>query len=239
MEERGVIYYAWGDEARRQAMRSIMSLWHHNPDMPILILGSEKTRQAFDGCPPARAEIMKVDPFRKTKTRRRRPWGMEFLAGRVSPLLYGLSPFQLSLYVDTDTEFVASPEPWFRWLENWDIVVTETQFRSVNNFHGDPMEFGWTRWFLGGGDIIYHNAGIFAWRRNEAVKKLFHLWSEEWARFQNWDPQVALLRALARSEALFLTLPYTWNCRDFDEAKYIYHQFGQMASWKQDWGDTQ
>ena len=66
----------------------------------------------------------------------------------------------------------------------------------------------------------------WSWKRSPAVAALFSLWAEEWGRFQGWDEQLALLRALARSQALFLTLPRAWNTPEREQAYLLYHPWG-------------
>jgi hypothetical protein len=62
------------------------------------------------------------------------------------------------------------------------------------------------------------------WRRCPALFGLMRLWSEEWQRYGDWDEQVALLRALMRSEALFLVVPFTWNT--LRDATLLHHSYG-------------
>jgi hypothetical protein len=73
---------------------------------------------------------------------------------------------------------------------------------------------------------------MFFWRKNEATSKLFDLWSEEWQKYKGWDEQVALLRALLKSDALFLNVPFTWNCRGPVGAFMLYHRFASRAARK-------
>lgn len=233
---RGVVYMAWGENAMTEATKSIISLWQHKTDLPILMLGDAITCEAFNGNGVQTRQV-EVDPFRKVEHSVSRPDAVEFLHGRLFPLLYDLSPFTETLYLDADTEFMFRPKQAFDFLRNWDLVVAETEQRSVNAFRGDPKEFNWTRWWIGGGDILYHNAGVFLWRRCSAMKDFFRLWGEEWRRFENWDSQIAFLRALARSRILFLTLPHTWNSYRRDQAVFLAHHFGSKRAWKTPWSN--
>ena len=162
-----------------------------------------------------------VDPFDDRNKK-----GYRFLAGRIKPLLYELSPFDLTLYVDADTYFQASPNEGFRLLDKWDIALAETQTRALAQGIAGQDECNATADEFGTGLLLYHNSGMIFWKKNERVAALFKLWSEEWRRFGGWDEQVALLRALLRSEALYLTLPYTWNNSDPKECYMLSHWFG-------------
>jgi predicted flap endonuclease-1-like 5' DNA nuclease len=74
--------------------------------------------------------------------------------------------------------------------------------------------------------LLYHNSGMIFWKKNDRTKALFELWGEEWRKFGGWDEQVALLRALLRSEVLFLTVPYTWNHSEPRNSFLVTHWFG-------------
>lgn len=228
---------AWGHNAMVEATKSIISLWRHTREYPVLMLGDADACEAFDG-DGVQTQLVEVDPFRKVGRSVSRPDAVEFLHGRLFPLLFELSPFDETLYLDADTEFVAPPGQVFDFLDRWDFVLAETLQRTVNAYMGDKKEFKWTRWWLGDGDILYHNAGVFWWRRNSKVEELFRLWGEEWQRFENWDSQVALLRALARSQVLFLTLPHVWNCYTRDQAFFLHHRFGSKSAWKTRWSNV-
>jgi len=219
---RGLIYICWGEKAIREAEESMASLWQVAPGLPVFVVGDEAAEQHFrrQGKLAGFARP-NVDPFQPDRAA-----GFQFLAGRVKPLLHGLSPFDETLYVDADSEFVASPALGFALLAKWDFVVAETETRSLANGIAGTRECHWTAKWLGTPHLLYHNSGMLFWRRNEATARLFALWAEEWQRFEGWDEQVALLRALLRSEALYLTVPHTWNCREGAKAVLLHHWFG-------------
>jgi len=217
----GVIYMCWGKKAIMQADGSIASLRRQAPDMPVFVVGDREAERHYNNRTPF--SLVDVDPFR--------PDG-QFMAGRIKPLLYELSPFKQSLYIDADSTFVASPDFAFKLLDRWDFILAETENRSLIDTIAGPGETTWTAEWLGTPHLLYHNSGMLFWRKNEAVKELFDLWSEEWLRFQNWDEQVALLRALLRSKAIYCHVPYIWNCRESNKAALVYHRFGTRAAWK-------
>jgi len=220
----------WGENAMSEAMKSIVSLWREAKDIPILLLGDAKACEAFTFEGIETREI-DIDPFREVACRASRPDAVEFVHAKLFRMLYGLSTFDKTLYLDADTEFMASPEILFRLLDRWDFVLAETPDRCLLSRMVEEPEMEYTRVMFGGAWwLLYHNGGMFAWRRNQVVKRFFELWYEEWARFGSWDPQVALLRGLARSEMAFLTLPYTWNCNRREETRLVYHRYGSQAA---------
>ena len=220
MTSRGVIYMAWGQQAIEQAKQSIQSLHVYCPGMPVLVTGDEATERAFEG-DEVQTLVISTDPFKETAAA-----GYKFLAGRIKPLLASISPFDETLYIDADTVFKSSPECGFNMLDKWDFVVAETQTRSLNSTVAGMTESQWTAKWTKTPELLYHNSGMLFWRKNDATDKLFKLWSKEWLRFEGWDEQVALLRALLRSDVLFQTVPYVWNCRDRREAFMLHHWFG-------------
>jgi len=221
--ERGVIYISWGEAAAYGVEMSVKSLWALDPSLPVLVVGDDIAAQRFADRPGFTVYRDEVDPFESN-------WLYGFLAGRVKPRLAALSPFAQTLYVDADTVFKISPAFGFDLLDRWDMIVVEADERSLLTVLPENRpEVSQTIAELGTAQILYHNSGVFFWRRNAVTVRLFELWSEEWLRFHMWDEQVALLRALMRSEALFLNVPYTWNCRDMKKTFMVFHRFGSMT----------
>jgi hypothetical protein len=222
VNKRGVMYMAWGSNAYEQAKASIASLRQYDPELPVLILGDENTLEGFDDNDPHTAcRLCKVDPFDGNQKK-----GYKFLAGRIKPLLAEISPFEETLYVDADTCFLHSPDVGFDLLNRWDMALAETQTRSLAEGIAGKEECEATAREFGTGLLLYHNSGMIFWKKNFKTKALFELWSLEWQRYQGWDEQIALLRALLLSDVLWLTLPYTWNHSSLREAYLLMHWFG-------------
>jgi len=220
----GVIYMTWGQKAIDHANTSIMSLRQFDETMPVMVVGDAEAEEQYRGRPDIAFVRIEIDPFE----------GARFMAGRIKPLLYGLSPWKRTLYVDADTEFEYDPRVGFGLLDKWDFVVAETQTRSLNDSIAGPAETRWTAAWLGTPWLLYHNSGVLFWRKCGAVAHLFELWSDEWQRWQDWDEQVALLRALLRSDCLYLTVPYTWNCLYSQHSTLVHHRFGTRVARKFD-----
>ena len=78
---------------------------------------------------------------------------------------------------------------------------------------------------LGDGDIPYPNSGVLFWKRCPATQVLFRSWYDEWMKYQGWDEQLALLRALYHNPLNLLTLPEAWNGENRKEGSIIFHDF--------------
>lgn len=217
----GVAYMTWGENAVRQAKESIESLRRYEPNIEVLVLGDEGARKAFLEEDKIIFQLIEVDPFNHYDRK-----GFKFHAGRVKPIITEYSPFDRTLYVDADSQFITSPAEGFELLDRWDFIIAESQTRDLINGNGHSEELAFTAEMLGTPHHLYHNSGMIFWKKNERTDELFRLWTEEWLRFPHWDEQVALLRALFRSEALFLTVPYIWNTRNRRESHLLYHWFG-------------
>lgn len=224
--ERGVIYLCWGEPATKEAEASMRSLWKKEPEMPVLVVGDGQAITHFAGRERVLTHKCDVDPFTSQTA-------FGFKAGRIKPLLAGISPFERSLYVDAETEFKISPAIGFELLEQWDFVVAEAEIRSLAvGFPDNHTEADRTAAWLRTPYILYHNSGMLFWRKNDVTAHLFELWASEWLKFKGWDEQVALLRALLQSEVLFLNVPFTWNCRGPKGAYLLYHRFASKAARK-------
>lgn len=220
---------AWGQKAAHEAAESMMSLWAKAPEMEVRVVGDTDALEILKlvGMPEhLMVETItqeELEPFR----------GAEFMAGRVKPLLYEKAPWDQVLYVDADTRFRQAPEVGFAQLDRWDFLVAETGGRTILQHMVTPKEAQETRAMFGNTKhLLYHNSGMLFWRRNKRVEQLFELWSEEWLRFQGWDEQMALLRAIARSDALVQTVPWTWNSNMPSQASVVFHEFGKRLAWK-------
>jgi hypothetical protein len=227
--DQGVVYMCWGQNATQQAEQSMKSLWAHAPMVPVLVVGDAEACAYYATRRGVTAVHCEVDPFEPPDGVTRKD-GFKFLAGRIKPLLAGISPWERTLYVDADSAFCASPQYGFDLLSKWDFVVAESPERSLADTIAGADEAHWSAAWLGTPHILYHNSGMLFWRKCQAVDDLMALWSEEWLRFGQWDEQVALLRALARSEVLYRTVPYTWNCKEQTEACLLYHWFGSWSA---------
>ena len=225
---RGVIYISCGPDSVASAKLSMASLWSMAPAMPVLIVGDREATAYF--CHDARVTCHEV----QTDQAR----GAEFLAGYVKPLLAALSPFDESLYVDTDTRFQNAPAFGFGMLARWDVILAEMQAVSVLDSVGGRAETEWTAEWMGTPDAVYHHSGMLFWRRAPVVRAFFNLWAEEWKRFQDSDGQLALLRALLRSEAVYHTVPHTWNFRSTIDSTFRSLRFGLTVASAGDTGKT-
>lgn len=169
----GVVYVTYGDKAVSEARMSLDAL-RRVSTLPTATISAE---------PIAGARHL---PFSEPG------WGARWAKLNLDRL----TPFDRTLYLDADTRPRADPSVLFDLLDDgFDLVLAESTMQGDKAlWHVDPPErdetldgFGFTPLQL--------QAGVMAFRRNDAVHALFAAWREEWRGGQD---QAALLRALYR-----------------------------------------
>jgi hypothetical protein len=216
----GVIYMAFGERAAAMAAHSVDTLRASGSQpLPVAVVGDT---------PVPGAEFIEwrgESPFNPSFDPRFR-----FLAGRVKPSLYNLSPFDVTLYADADTEFVKPIDDGFD-LGDYDVAVAEEnqQLCMLHNNRGglwyyDRPEVLWTIKTVGSPYASMINSGIIFFRKSETCKALFDGWRDEWMCWQQWDEQMALLRAIHNNpNTRVKMLPSRWNSPRLRDDTIIYH----------------
>lgn len=206
---RGVLYVAYGEKARDQAQVSIKTLRRHAPGLPAAVVGDKPL-------PGADLHVPFPEADRGARTQKTQ--------------IYTLSPFAQTLFLDADTELVASPEPGFRLLQYVDLVLGQDVTRNFADNHWPHLnqaEVAYTQQVLGGSrHFMYFNSGAIFFRRNERVEQMMAAWHEEWSRFQMHD-QMALLRAIHRCPVRIAPMRAPWNTHIRSQAAFIFHKHRQ------------
>lgn len=170
----GVVYVAFGNKAISECQMSIAAL-RRVSQLPIATI----SQHPIDGA--------KHVPFDDPR------WGARFAKLNLDTL----SPFDDTLYIDADTRPRQDVTPLLTPLANgfdW-VIAPSTNQGDKALWHVDAYEreatldaFGYTP--------IQLQAGVFAFRRNEATAALFKSWRAEWGKMGATQDQAALLRAL-------------------------------------------
>lgn len=207
MEDRGVLYIAYGDKARAQAKTSIETVRRCSPGLPIAVISDEPLGDT--------EHIYQPDEDRGARYHKTR--------------IYELSPFEKTLFLDADTEMLSSPEPGFRLLQWVDVVLTQDPNRifSENSWpHLIAEEMKATKEEIGTDEHMYFNSGVIFFKRNERTEAMMKAWHEEWQRWGKHD-QMALLRAIHRCPVQIAPMRHPWNTHKKREAEFIYHKHRQ------------
>lgn len=224
-ESIGIVYMAFGSKAAKGVDQSVESLYRTGLEIPVTVVGDTPV----NGMSWVRWQG--EDPFDPTKARK-----FQFRAGRVKPYLYDLSPYERTLYIDADTEFLQDIIPAFEMLSECDLAVTEEKL-TLNQLYNQKLA-GWelnlverdeTIKELGGdGRRRFINSGVIFFRKSKAVKAVFQEWGKQWLRFQEWDEQLSLMRAIHKVKKLnYCALPVEWNNPHRVEEAIIFHNYGR------------
>lgn len=183
--ETGFLYVATGDRFVAEARDSAISLRRWMPETPIVLHSDRRPEPA--------------EPFDQVI-----PLGnpQHFFIDKIEPLLE--TPFEKTVFLDTDTRVCAEISDLFAILDRFDIAVSHAPFRHDRPF-ATPNCF------------VELNTGVIAYRRCEAVMKLIHRWleiyNEEVARCGKVSDQAAFRQAAYESDARLYVLPPEYNLR--------------------------
>jgi hypothetical protein len=221
----GIIYMAFGEKAALGVEASVRTLRRLGFQIPVTVVGSSKVRNAdfieWNGQSPFDADQKK---------------NFQFRAGRVKPFLYDYSPYDYSLYIDADTEFMRDITPGFLMLDQHDIAIAE-EMNPISKLYNKPLA-GWevnieerdyTLQAIGH-DEKFLNSGVLFFRKSAAAEEVFKRWQAEWPRFSQWDEQLALTRAIYQVPELQVKrLAIDWNHphRNKSRTVVIFHNYGR------------
>ena len=234
MTNRGVVYCATSQIVYLEsALISSIALRQLNPDIPITIF-----------CDPALEESLSLSTLQKSL----KTYGINivelsmegdaFLSRSVKTHLNELSPYQETLYIDSDMVPLKSISSVWNYLDHHDMAMVLDRLPTLAQCdHVAQVEIDYTLNLLPG-DTHQFNSGFMAWRDNDATQSLFKRWQQEWLVFQKHD-QLAQVRAIATENFVVAQMPVNYNTSPRDAAPvllpnndvYLLHCWGgQVAS---------
>ena len=181
----GVLYLATGEQYINEARRSAQSVRDHMPDTDIALITDEQMESdLFD--------VVKIEQSLRD----------DFSS---SNLHSGLSPFDRTLFLDTDTYVCDDVSELFDILDDFDIAIAPTL--SEDKVLDVPRP--WTQ----------YNTGVIAYKKNERTDELLSLWNEiynNWRKNRNITKnQESFLKAVYESDVNLFKLSYNYNTRLF------------------------
>jgi hypothetical protein len=193
MENRGVLYIAAGEKYIKAAIRSAKSVIKHCPDLPIHLYADWQNYEFhFDKSTyPFTTVGMIENPHRRSK--------VDYMP---------LTPFDQTLYLDTDTSFNDDISDMFRILDRFDIAMTHAHAR---NFPGRLIT-----WRIDLPQAFpQYNCGVLLYRKTPVVTKFLEEWRDQY--HQNYphfqQDQITLRELLWLSDLRIATLPPEYNVR--------------------------
>lgn len=202
--KRGILYIAFGDQAREQVKQSIATVKVYAKTLPIAVISDAPFTEAD-------INIYHIDSdvgARSVKTR-----------------MYSLSPFEETLFLDADTEMLASPDGGFELLKYVDMVIAQDVNRKLSDVKWKNLpaeEIRYTQEYIGV-DVLYFNSGVIFFKRNERLQKMFQAWNREWEHFGRQD-QLALVRAIHDNPVRIAPMRHPFNTHKKAEANFVYHK---------------
>lgn len=196
---RGIYCVAFGEPSRRCAVRLMTSAKKFMPDIPVCLCAAKAIG-------PEDHLVIQPDSD---------------IGGRRAKLkAYELSPAEWDavLYLDADTEVVAPIYRFWEWVEDgWEFVITKDPhlmdtmhaFERKNN----KRELAGLENEIKTLHTLQWNGGVWAFGRNERIRKFFVRWQIEWEKFAQRD-QGALVRAMYTDPLKTWLLGNEWNTFD-------------------------
>ena len=193
--KRGILYIAFGEAFTREALFSAESVKKNSPNIPTCIMTD-------------RIDLAKESPY----------IDMNALITvdhvRVKVDYISMSPFEETIYLDSDTCVVEDISDMFDMLEKYDICAIHDFARKRKKYSDIIPEYGKIPY--GFSEV---NGGVFVYKRNEKTRDFFNLWREKFYQYfevtSGWD-QISLRIALWQSEVSLGILPIEYNVRGKD-----------------------
>jgi hypothetical protein len=199
MNTRGVLFIATGGKYVKAAIRAAHTVINHCPDLPLHLYSDSKCCDSYfskSTLPFTTVGIIE-NPHSRSKT--------EFMA---------LTPFDQTLYLDTDTAVSADITDMFRVLERFDIALAHAQHRGAGNLKP---------WRIDLPDAFPEfNSGVVLYNSTPAVIQFLHDWGNhfntDWieagTRNEQLEHDQTTLRELIwLSDLRIATLPPEYNVR--------------------------
>jgi hypothetical protein len=234
MTNTGIMYMAFGEQAKGAVSKSIASIKRLNLHIPIVLVGDVQINDipqiTWSGIQP-----------------RDKDGDLGFLAGRVKPHLYHLSPFQKTLYLDADTLVKKDIVAGFDFLDDADICVSyhvkpNGDIWYVDEIFSDPLlsppispnsvkEREITQRMIGDQRMPFINSGVIFFRTANNVQHFFETWYEEWQVFSDWDEQMSWHRTMCRCpDVKVKLLDPIWNQKYESRDTVILHYMGKKKA---------
>jgi hypothetical protein len=200
--DRGVIYVAFGQEYLSEVLVSAASVKRHMPDLPITVFCDREVAR------PDVDQIIAVEP------------DASFFGCAAKIPHIAASPYEQTLFLDSDTYVCADLAELFALLDVFDLAAAHAPSRAIYEVEGVPDSFP------------EFNTGVILFRRSPEMRQVLSDWADLYLRHlerddrgalrwlqpadRRWhrlNDQGAFREALYRSNLRVATLPPEYNCR--------------------------
>lgn len=206
--EKGFLYIAFGESFTKEALMSIKSLKRYNNE-PVLLMTDQKINNEIESL---------IDIYSQIEPKH--------IRAKVDFICH--SPFQKTVYLDSDTVVTRNISDMFDVLDRFDVGLVHDYARKRLKYSKLIPEYD---------DIPYSfsefNGGIMAFNSTEETNSFFKLWREYFYKYYNqtngWD-QVSLRVSLWNSKVKIHTFPFEYNIRGKatrEKVRNLKHEFGE------------
>lgn len=202
---KGVLYIAFGDNFLKEMQLSAESVKKHNPDLHITAFTDKKINCKY------------IDEIKTIKVNHIRP-KVDYVH---------LSPYDQTIFLDTDTIIDRDITEMFDILKKYDFAICHDLARKRKNVSKIIPEYK---------EIPYTfsevNPGVMVFKQCQTVQDFFKLWREYFYKYFNgWPYEQPTFRvALWNSSLNFYILPVEYNIRsrgNREKQRKFNHQFGE------------
>ena len=194
----GVVYYAIGEKWTGEMVRSARSVKACMPELPIAVFcDSDLLREAiFDETPESLFDF--ILPLHDS---------INVKQAKMHTLLN--SPFERTLYLDTDTLVVEPVWEIFELLDQFGLAACVSPFWAITKYKhhpkNDPM----------GVPVAFPkiNSGVLAFRKNDQMQRFILEWQERHRAGGGGQDQPSLRQTLYWSDVRYATMPAAYNYR--------------------------
>ncbi|WP_020186880.1 hypothetical protein [Methylopila sp. 73B] len=184
----GVVYIAFGVDYVAEAVHSARSLKQHTPVPVTLFTDMETSDLAFD-------QVVRIKVAHKRAK-------VDFISR---------SPYERTLYLDSDTRVVRDVSDIFETLGRFDIAATHDLSRKSSRWAHNVPEYDAIPY-----SFPEYNGGVLAYRSGQRTADFLGLWRDYFYQYRdrtNGQDQASLRVALWKSEVSVHTLPVEYNVR--------------------------
>tara|TARA_Y100000356_G_C11199418_1_gene256807 strand:- start:132 stop:869 length:738 start_codon:yes stop_codon:yes gene_type:complete len=203
---KGILYIAFNEAYIKEAFLSAESLKRYMPEMPVALITNKEVSSPF------------IDQVIIKKIKHAR--------SKVD--LVSETPFEKTIYLDSDTLIVRDISDMFEVLDRFDVAFTHDYARKRKKYSDVIPEYS---------EIPYSfsevNGGIMAYNNSQRTVDFLELWKKYFYKYYNqtngWD-QVSLRISLWKSEASIHHFPFEYNIRskaNREKQDRFKHQFGE------------
>jgi hypothetical protein len=206
--KRGILYIAFGKQFLKEMLISAESVKKHNPNLHITAFVDKQIDSKY------------IDECVLIKANHLRP-KIDYIAN---------TPYEETLFLDTDTIIDYNIEDMFHLLSNFDFGAVHDLARKRKKYSATMPEYR---------DIPYSfsevNTGVMVFKKNEKVMGLFEAWKKNFYKYNGYCPwdqpsfRISLWDSIQKG-LKFYVLPVEYNIRskaNREKQRKYHDQFGE------------